>query len=222
MSVSIGFPKEARFQFQLNGRHFRVGAAGVNTIERLIEIFDASSLAEKPTWLLARRDTIREIESLNCRSVLSLIADRTSDPKMRLLAVWLRGRCGGYIGTTILSRYTRSPSFQLRKETARALNRLSAWSVLAEVAESDSSERIRRIATPPLPKPHSRRLEDFSRNVQPIRVTLKPPPIWISPEVRPSEGKRPKSVLLIRQILEHIHALVTHQSIRSTNQENTN
>ena len=214
MSVKIGFPKDARFRFRINGRLCRVTADGIATIERLIELHNASLLAEKPTWLFSHRDKIKEIESLNNRGVLSLIVERTPDRKLRLLAIWLRGRCGGYMGTSILKRYTTSDDFQLRKETVRALKRLSAWTILTEVADNDSSERIRRLASPVLAKPHHRRLLEFARNVQPINVNSTARPLWISPEIRRFEGKCPKSVLLIRQILERIHALLTHNAMR--------
>ena len=218
MTIKIGFPKDARFRFRINGRHCRVNADGVATIERLIELHKASLLAEKPTWLLAHRDTIREIESLNYRGVLSLIVERTSDPKLRLLAIWLRGRCGGYMGTSILKGYATSPDFQIRKETIRALRRLSAWTLLAEVAKNDSNARIRRLAAPVLAKPHLHRLMEFAKNVHPIHVNSTTPPLWISPEIRRFEGKRPKSVLLIRQTLERIRALVTGNAMKSKTQ----
>ena len=208
MSALFGFPVDGDFCYRLNGRRRRVNTIGVETLELLLEIYEAFSEGNRISRLLPLRDKIKAIQLQNCRSVLCLVVDRTCDPKMRLLAIWLRGRCGGHSGTAILARFTTSPNFKIRKETARSLRRLKAWPLLEQMAEHDCDERIRRLATPSIPKPHLQRMAEFSKNVQPLHVTSKPTKSWISPRINLSDGKRPKSAAIIRQILRHIKLLV--------------
>lgn len=211
MPASLGFPAHEHYRFYLGGHHCYVTLGGVDTLGLLLKIYRASQASTDIRWALAVREEVRRIKSLNARWVLSLVIERTPDPRMRVLAIWLRGRCGGYIGTSILADYASSPDFQTRKETARALKRMSGWTHLAKMAASDPDARIRRIATPAPAKPYSSRLAKFSSNIHPVAVSTERRHLWVLPCLRIGEGKPPKSVTAIRAILERIHRLVTGQ-----------
>jgi len=121
-------------------------------------------------------------------------------------------RCGGTLGIRSVAAFAEHPDEQTRKEVARALRRLGAWVELREMAESDESERVRRMATPTIARPFEGRLTDFSRHVAGQVVTPHKHPLFVSPEVNLSQGKRPKPRWLLRLILERIHLLVQKHS----------
>ncbi|MGN6547081.1 MAG: HEAT repeat domain-containing protein, partial [Aureliella sp.] len=204
-------PIDPNYRFHLGGRECRVNPDGVEGLRVLAKMYRACSSSHRITWALPWRHEVRRIESLNARGVLSLVIERTPSPRMRVLAIWLRGRCGGYIGTSVLANYIASPDFQTRKETARALRRMSGWALLAQMAASDSDARIRRLATPAPVKPYRDRLAQFSSNVQPVPTSPERRNFWKVPSLRVGEGKPPKSSAAIRRLLERIHRLVTGQ-----------
>lgn len=211
MYVPFGFPIDPRYRFHLGGRQWRVNPDGVEALRVLAKVYRACSSSNRITWALPLRNEVRRLESLDARSVLSLVIERTPNPRMRVLAIWLRGRCGGYIGTSVLANFIASPDFQTRKETARALRRMSGWALLNQMAASDSDARIRRLATPAPAKPYRHRLAQFSSNVRPVPASPVRRKFWKLPSLRVGEGKPPKSSAAIRHLLERIHRLVTGQ-----------
>ena len=211
MSNLLGFPAHIGYPFSVGDRQCCLIADGVETLTLLTKIYHACTSSDKLTWALAVREEVRRIEVLNARGVLSLVVQRTPDPRMRRLAIWLRGRCGGYIGTAIVANFTSVPDFQTRKEAVRALKRMSGWAQLAQVASSDTSARIRRIAMPLPAKPYRNRLAKFSYNIEPIAASSVRGHLWVLPSLRLGSGKPPKSESAIRLLLERIHLLVSGQ-----------
>lgn len=208
----FGFPANSDYRFRLRGRRYRVGSSGNRTLKLLTELYGSCSMCTDPSWPIRLRKRLRQIESLNSRSVLSLVVERTDDPTVRLLAIWLRGRCGGSLGTSTLAKFATHPDDQTRKEVARALKRMGAWVQLREMADNHTSERIRRMATSEPLRPYCGRLADFSSHFPRIEVPSVKLPLFVSTELDVGQGRPPKSRWVIRMILERIHRIVAGQS----------
>lgn len=180
----------------------------MRTLRLLAEIYDATSGVDRLS-LVRRRQQIRQIESYDSRNVLTLVVKRTKDPHLRLLAIWLRGRCGGTIGTATVADYCSDADFQVRKVVARALQRMSAWSDLRAMAAKDPSDRIRRIATVRSPGPFAERLSSLLEHIPPDRTVPVRRNLFIGPSFSLTQGRPPKSAATIRAILERIQRLLT-------------
>lgn len=209
LSHFYGFPVKDACRFTLGGRRYRVGANGTRSLELLSMIYDRCCSSADRSWSIGARPLIRKVQAWNERAVLNLVVERTRDPILRVLAIWLRGRCRGSIGTATLVKFADHPDFHTRKETARALQRMSAWRTLAVMAEADPSERIRRLATSTPARPFTKRIADFKRHLARIPVPAKRKTLYVAPQLDIGHGTPPKSPALIRAILERIRRLVT-------------
>lgn len=208
----FGFPAKRHYRFRLRGQQYRVGPSGVRTLKLLAEIYGACSASTNPSWPFRLRNKIRQVQALNSRSVLSYVVESAGDPVLRLLAIWLRGRCRGSLGTSSLALFATHPDDKIRKEVARALRRMGAWVQLREMADNDTSERIRRMATAEPLRPYRDRLAEFSGHFAHFEVPSVSFPLFVSPEVDVRQGRPPKPGWVIRVILERIHRLITGRS----------
>jgi hypothetical protein len=84
------------------------------------------------------------------------------------------------------------------------MKRMSVWKELEEIARSDPSERIRRIAATRHPRRFTDRLHTFSANVEVIQVTKTKRPLFWSTLIDIAHPVRAKSAEVIRQILKRI------------------
>jgi hypothetical protein len=208
----IGFPANGDYTYNLHGRRYRVGSSGSRTLKLLTEIYDSCAACADQSWPFSVRKQIKQVQDLNASALLCLVVERTDDPTVRILAIWLRGRCGGSLGTASLAKFAHHPDDQIRKEVARALKRMGAWAQLREMAENDTSERIRRMATSEPSRPYRDRLSDFSRRFPRVNVASVKQPLFVSPQLELGQGRPPKSRSVIRMILERIHRIVAGQS----------
>jgi hypothetical protein len=204
----FGFPAIGDYRYRLHGRRYRVDSAGMQTLKLLSQICDSCAACSDQNRLVRLRGQIRQVQALRSRSLLSWVAQRTGDPRLRLLAIWLRGRCGGSVGTSILARFATHPDLQTRKEVARALKRMGAWVQLREMADNDPSARVRRLATTKPARDYRQRLSDYSKHIPRVPVTSARHPLFVSPELGIRQGRPAKSSWFIRLILERIHLLV--------------
>jgi hypothetical protein len=199
----LGFPNEAGYRFRIKSQLFRVNVDGVEVLSILTEIYNASLSGRNNYWVLRWRKQIRRIEILNVRSVLSHVIHKTPSERMRTLAIWLRGRCGGYIGTSLIAYYAHSTNFQTQKESVRALRRMSGWSHLREIAKSATNSRIRNLATQRAGSPLGDRLSRVLTNFRAIQTSPQRQEVWTQPGLRLTRTP-PKTVAAIRRILERI------------------
>ena len=202
-------PFEAGYRFKLSGRRFRVTENGERTLECLRQIYSECCISSDCAWAIRTRPIIREIQASHQVAVLTLVVDRTPDPVLRILAIWLRGRCRGTVGTKILAKCGNHPDFHTRKEAVRALKRMSAWSVLDDIANSDPNERIRRMATCKPSRPISQRIADFTLNLARLSTSEHEKRLYLSSKLDITRRKPPKSLATIRNILKRIHLLVS-------------
>lgn len=198
--------------YRLRGRQYRVGSSDARTLKLLAEIYDSCSACTDRSWPFQLRSQIRRIQRLSARRLLNWVAERTDDPTLRVLAIWLRGRCGGSLGTSSLARFSTHPDDQTRKEVARCLKRMGAWVQLREMADHDANPRIRRMATAQPPKPFRRRLADFSNRFPRQEIRSIKRRLFVSPEADVGQGRPPKSRWIIRMVLERIHRIVAGES----------
>lgn len=215
----FGFPARRGYQFRLHGQGYFVGKASMRTLRLLADIYRACATADDGAWPFRLRPLIRQVQLLEATPVLCLVIERTADPTLRILAIWLRGRCGGSLGTSSLARFatagespSRSPEDdRTRREVARALKRMGAWTPLREMAEHDTDPRIRRIATAQPARPYRQRLAEYTQRVSRVSAATGQQPLVVAPDLDLSQGWPPKSRSVIRATLEQIHRLVTGQ-----------
>lgn len=204
----FGFSVRFGYRFRIGDRRFSLGSEGVRALELLAELNAKSATAAGLDWLLPLRGTIREIERLNSRAALTLVILRAPTAHLRRLAIWLRGRSGGYLGTSNVARHGADPDPAVRKEVARCLNRMSAWADLRQMERCDPDARVRRFAAQKLHQSYEIRLRSFSSHVVPRKVSPEETPLLVADDVDVRAGRPPKPDWMIRMILERIHRLV--------------
>jgi hypothetical protein len=154
--------------------------------------------------LFSSRALIRQVEYNESCCVLSYAITNACDANARYLAIFLRGRCGGSLGTSAVFEYAKNDDERIRKLATRALKRMGAWAQLKEIAEKDPSEQVRRIATANPPSQYSARLESFVRNVTAKPIEQSQSTLYVAPGVEWDQGRKPKSASTIRMFLERI------------------
>jgi hypothetical protein len=208
----FGFPADSEYRFRLSGRSLRVGPSGVRTLKLLTEIYNSCRTRTDGKWPYRLRDHFKRVKAIDSRSVLTLVVDRTHNRTLRILAIWLRGRCGGSFGTSVLFRFSADSDTQTRKEVARSLKRMEAWAQLRAIAADDPNPRVRQMATCRMAKPYEVRLGNVSKNVSRLEVPIGKQELVVSPDLDIRDGRPPKSTSFIRMILERIHRLVGGRS----------
>jgi hypothetical protein len=207
ISKLVGFPADAMHSFRLS-KKYRLRESGVAALRLLEKIYDGIPKAPHRHWLCRFRPAIREIRRLNETAVLTQVVNRTSIREVRILAIWLRGRCGGHLGTDSIAQYATSADATVRKEVVRALVRMNAWGKLAEIAKRERDPRIRQLATSRSSADFRVRLDRFAVHVTPAEVTGPTQSFYVSPNVEFGKWHPAKSIEYIRQILQRIRNLV--------------
>ena len=184
--------------FQLNGKRFRVGADGVAAVELVNEILDSVDVG---CGLFRYRTRIRGLRNRSCRAVLSYLASHTEDEQTRLIAIWLRGQLSQPIGTEAIAAFATDSNERVRLAVAKAMHRMSGWSVLSEL-QRDSSTRVRRVAAP-------RNRRSFSRSVDCIESNAQASSeLYVSPDCEIQDPVTLRTDLMIRSVLERIRELL--------------
>lgn len=208
LHAPFGFPALSDYRFRFRGAKYRVGPSGVRMLELLSEMYDSCRTCDDVTWTLRFRSQLRQVQVLDVHTVLCHVIDRTDDPALRILAIWVRGRCGGTLGTPSIVHFADHDDDQTRKEVARALKRMSAWRPLRMMADREKNPRIQRIATAQPPRPYRLRMAEFSKHVARLEVTPAKRRLVVSPELDVGQGRPPKSPSYIRRILMRIRRMV--------------
>jgi hypothetical protein len=119
------------------------------------------------------------------------------------------GRKHAKYAIPLIAPYSQSINVRVRRETARALHRLEAWSELRAMAEVDTDERVCRLATPAPAKPFEQRMVRFAgeaRDEPPAAQRSRAMTYFA--RVPEGPGKIPKTPEFNRILLERIHRLV--------------
>ena len=194
--------------FRLGGTKYRVSADGVAAVKLLNAIVEASASGHS---LFRFRPQLRTLRNSNCRALLCHVATITRDQKIRLIAIWLRSNCPGTIGIEAIARFSDAKEERIRVAVAKALQRMSGWSVLREM-QHDPSPRVRFLAAPQISRPFNDRLDRFSHSVEPITSGSKQSrELYVSPDCELQNPITLRTRNMIRRVLERIRALVRSQ-----------
>jgi hypothetical protein len=210
-SSPAGFEYDATAEtmIRFQGRRYLVGVHGVRAMQLVIDMANAiEGDSPNPSALLRFRRRIREVLQAPPRAVLAYFAAQTRDLASRRLAVWLRGRCRGTLGTMTFDQLWTHADPTLRKELARAFKRMDAWDHLRRIEESDPDPRIRRIARQSSPRSFDSRLAGFLSGVTPSEASTSESGLVVRDDFDPTGGLPAKPRWLIRRLLEHIRSLV--------------
>jgi hypothetical protein len=194
--------------FKVSGKRFRITGEEERVIALLRQLEINEPTRGRLGWLLPFRPLLREIQYINPRALLSYLLETTDDWRHRRYLIWLRGRCGGYIGTSIVGKFANDADASIRKETARSLKRLSGWVYMRQMASSDPIARIRMLAQSSR-KSHAARQARFLEKIDILKTSARPTPLLISPDVDVTQAKPTRQPWFIRQVLMRIHTLVT-------------
>jgi hypothetical protein len=203
VSLFIGFLLWIPVLAARNGRR-----DGMQALQLLSDLCEAQRRRRRQNWLLPFRGRIRQVSQVDARRALVAMIETARDPKICLLAIWLRGRMGGIDGTANIARFAGAKDFQTRKEVARALGRMGAWRELREIAKWDSHPRIRQMASVEPARPYGERLAAFASHAEHLEALTAKRRLYVAPEVDLRLGRPSKPIEVIRAILERIHRLV--------------
>ena len=165
-----------------------------------------------PRRLLAFRHDFRSLVRL--KPIPGLIGClRRSDRELRMIAIWLLGRCGSNLALSPLREFLNDPDPGIRRQVARALPRSNGFTELQSMAQLDPDPRIRRLASglsASSRRPYGERLGLFVHHaggkVFVARAYVSPMPLYLFQPI--GSGKPPKTRAMIRRILVHIQQLV--------------
>ena len=143
--------------------------------------------------------------------LLTHILRFSRDDDLRWLCVWILGRTSGSVGTAEITELVQSDSWPIRKESVKALKRKSAWLELRDICDSETDERIVRLAQQTPPRKFHDRVSRFlgrgCHSAQPIEDDSKP--AFFSVPISPDQARPPKPAWLIRAILERIRRVLS-------------
>lgn len=205
LSVSCGFPVSWGAKFHVDGNEYRFTATNMAHLELLAKIRAAMPAEPSVYWLLPFRDLVR---STTVGAIFAYAAQHTRDPLMRCLAVWLRGRRGGRLGTAAIAGLYRGGDASLRKAVVRALQRMHAWAALRRIQACEPDPRIRRLAQQKGPRAYSSRMSEFIAHVTPGPRPSEATTFFEQEGLELGTALPPRSGSFFRAILDRIRSLV--------------
>ena len=138
-----GFKVDASHNFLWNGRLYLVGNSGIKAVGLAVELLERRMNGQS---LIPRLEEIRNLKSTDCKVVLCCLIANTLNSDLRIIAIWLRGLCGGYVGSQIIAKFAQKGDERTRRISTQAMKRMGVWSTLEFIAQNDSSDRVRRLA----------------------------------------------------------------------------
>jgi hypothetical protein len=203
--ATFGFSVGLGMRFQVDGKQYRFHAGDIHVLEELAAILARRPHDPNPYWLLPLREQIRHIHA---GAVLAYAAGQTNHAALQCLAVWLRGRSGGKIGTPVIANLYRTTDFTVRKEVVRALQRMHAWAALRRIEWCEQSPRIHHLARQRPAKAYRSRMDRFLQQVAPCKLPLGSGRLHEQDGLNLHGGLPPRSPTFIRAVLERIRRLV--------------
>ena len=209
----LGVTVDRSHVFQLRGQSYRVRGSGLQAIELAFEIL---RYVQAKQSLLPLRSKIRGLRLKSCTAAIAYMIEATTDRRLRLIAIWLRGQCHGHIGISVIAKFAADNDVRTRMAVAKALRNLNEWSVLRMMATYDHSERVRRLASPRSTEVFSARLGEFTKSVASNCVSRHRRFLYVSPLFEMQAPARRKSAEFIRQVLDRIRSLVHGKDASTT------
>ncbi len=125
--IAFEYQLRADTIIRFQGRRYAVGVQGIRAMQLVIDMANAAGLDRADPLVLVRfRRRVREVMEAPARAAIAYFAVQTGNPACRRVAVWLRGRCRGMLGTVAFGRLWAKADLPLRKELTRALKRMDA------------------------------------------------------------------------------------------------
>jgi len=205
LSMSCGFPFCWGGKFYVDGNEYHFTATNMAHLELLAKIRAARPKEPNVYWLLPFRNLVR---STTAGAIFAYAAQHTQDPAMRCLAVWLRGRRGGQLGSTSIAALYRRGDAPLRKAVIRALQRMHGWAALRRIQASEPDPRIRRLAQQKVPRAYSSRMSEFISRVTPGQRSSEATTFFEQEGLELGTALPPRSGSFFRAILDRIRRLV--------------
>jgi hypothetical protein len=181
---------------------------------RCAELVELIAYDEWPVgWLLPYRADFRKLAGRTPSATIQLYLTACAD-EMKPLGVWLLGKCVNRFMLLSVPDFRWDFSEKVRKQVARTLWRLEAWHLLDEMAaEFPNDEKVQWYAAVRSRRPAQpigNRLRRFSEHVDHSHAAdlVGPSRMSFWSRFDPWEGRPPKSVAQIREILERIHRWV--------------
>jgi hypothetical protein len=202
----IGFSLNAWQKVEINGKNYRVGYAGVNAV-RLAAFALRLMHAKRPLNAELRR-RIRELRLKECKAGLHCLILRTSDAELKSIAIWLRGFCGGKMGSKLIQMQATHQDERVRYAAAKTMRRLEAWTTLATMAAEDNSDRIRRIAHARPAREFRSRLSTYSEHVHVVPRSNASRSLFWSTKINTNASVPAKSTEKIREVLLRIREIL--------------
>ncbi len=200
-----GFKVVSTYKFLCNGRLFRIGYSGVGAVVLAVELLERRRNGQS---LIPELEKIRSLKSSSCKLGLCCLIANTPNYDLRIIAIWLRGLCGGYVGSQIIAKFAQQGDEITRRVSTKAMQRMAVWSELDLIAQNDSSDRVRRLAASRPARRFTDRLSRFTENIEAIPYSPKQKDLFWSSLIDLDGPIRTKSVEFIRQVLRRIHKLV--------------
>lgn len=198
-----------RTKVNLGGVRYRINPAGVQAIKLAVTIL---WMTEHKRSLFSLRRDLRAMRKSRCRAALTHLIEVTTNDRLRLIAIWMRGQCGGYLGTEVLAKLSVVDAEAVRLKVARAMQRMSGWSVLERMSVCDPSLRVRRLASSREPSEFHSRLRDYVNKSTSLPVVAKDTApgreLYVATDFEFAKRMAPKSVEYIREVLDRIRFLV--------------
>lgn len=194
------------------GRNFKITGYELEDGQFVTELCagrrEALRVGETPVRLLKYRNEFRRIANWPRVHAMITCLEQPDEETVRL-AIWLLGRKHAQYGIPFVEPFSRSQHVRVRREAARALRRLGAWSELRAIYEYDTDDRVCRIAMPEPPKPFTQRLVRFTGDANddvPAARHSRVMSFFVRVPIGPGRPAKPSE--LIQAILERIHRLV--------------
>jgi hypothetical protein len=208
LEAVLGIALDERFRigdqlFRLRKNGYRV-TSRVNAIGTLWSKFHGIG-----NTLLPFRSELRVIADEPVGASLTLLARRTHNLYVRRLAIWLIGR-----GQHQLARRSMAEEYKIesnprtRRQLASTLKRLHAWTELREIERREVNERVRNVARQIPSARRTARIELLRRSNNSLPCPQSSMPMFASELSESRSGKLPKSMDIIRRILDRISKLI--------------
>jgi hypothetical protein len=165
-------------------------------------------------WLLPWRSQFRRLADVEPAAIRLYLLD--CPDRMTPIAVWMLGRCATRVQHFDLLEFASDASPPTRRHAARALRRVEAWEKVTRLADAAPDDR--RLAwyahAPTTKRVFAARLQNFAEHLDRAHAAEASGPSRMSLWFADLDWVRrpPKSVAVIRQILQRIRRWVHGES----------
>ena len=192
----------------VGSKKIRLKRNGYRIVRRFFGILSESYQHESTGWLIRHRTAIRDIVDARPIAFLLYLINQAELPETLRLAIWLRGLCGGNLGSKSIAAHGDSELRQLRRTIILTLHKLHGWAELRNLQQVETDPELRQLAEPKSLGAYPERQNKFVRNVAQRSVTTKTTPFFASQEYGDQTRSGPKPAEYVRVLLMKISKAV--------------